>query len=41
MRDERVYLNHMIDAVRAVERDIDGVTEAEFRCRNGMVDGAR
>jgi uncharacterized protein with HEPN domain len=38
MRDERVYLNHMIDAIRAVERDIDGVTEAEFRSNEMLQD---
>ncbi len=38
MRDERVYLNHMVDAIRAVERYIDGVTEAEFRANEMLQD---
>jgi uncharacterized protein with HEPN domain len=38
MRDERVYLTHMIDAIRAVKRYLDNVPEAEFRSNEMLQD---
>jgi len=38
MRDESVYLHHMIDAIRAVIQYTDGVEVEEFQTNNMLQD---
>ena len=38
MRDDSVYLHHMVDAIRAIAKYIEGVDAEEFRANDMMQD---
>ena len=38
MRDDSVYLHHMVDAIRAIAKYIEGVDVEEFRANDMMQD---
>ena len=38
MRDDSVYVHHMVDAIRAVAKYIEGVDAEEFRANDMMQD---